>query len=142
MSRKIAFKPRDIVRCRRALLYTMNEDSFKASGTLVSMPLGSVVGEATNKEYESLVEETGGIYIVEVLSLPTYEVATSSMSEAEVQKVLRQYSNAEKLLEALDKNPGLLGTPEYREIPVINKDNEVGRCICLAAMDLIKVVLN
>lgn len=83
------FKSGDRVRCRRAMVYQVRDDAFVTGGPLVSIPVARVVREITDSQDDSqeFISETGGLYLVETLSLPIYEVAEHSADTVEFKTV-------------------------------------------------------
>jgi hypothetical protein len=134
------FKKGQKIRCSRAPIFEVLEDSYKDVGIVVSMPVAVISKEITTPN-DSVSEMLGGIFEVEIESFPTFEIPMHTKTREELMKVISQFSSADKLLSAFRTNPELFGDFRYQIIPA-KKEEHVGKKLYVAGDSLIELILN
>lgn len=134
------FKNGEKVFCKRANLFEVEQDKYKELAINVSMPVGIVIREVTAKSEKDFVEETGGIFEVEIKSLPVFEVLMMAKSRDNIQKIISQFTSADEMLKAAKNDPELFEI-EYKIIPASNGEH-VGKRVYIAGNRLKTLILN
>lgn len=133
-----SFKAGQKVSCFRAGNFEILPDRFRSLSLVVSFPVGRIVREVT-KEEDVACEDLGGIFEVEMISSPKFEVLTNSKSQEEVSEFLKKLPNAE-LSDLVAQNPAIFGELHYQPLSPSTSLSKAN--VFLSGNNLKKIVQN